>query len=89
MRRLLAATCATFVGLLVLAPLALAHDGGEGLWGETTDKVTTMAGFILIIAFPTFVLLASLAQAKLDKRKYARKAAEKARATSAQWRGGW
>ena len=51
------------------APAALAHDGGEGLWGETNDKVITNAGFILIAFFPLFVLFASLLQWRLDKRK--------------------
>ena len=75
--------------LAVAAPAALAHDGGEGLWGETDDKVITNAGFILIAFFPLFVLLASLLQWQLDKRKECRKAAEKARRARADMRGGW
>ena len=78
--------------LLLLAPAALAaegHDGGEGWWGETNDKVVTNAGFILIGFFPVFILLMSLLQWRLDKRKYARKAAQKARASNEIWRGGW
>ena len=75
--------------LAVAAPAALAHDGGEGLWGETDDKVVTNAGFILIAFFPVFVLLASLLQWQLDKRKERRKAAEKARRARADMRGGW
>ena len=73
MKRLLAALPATLVTLLVLAPAALAHDGGEGWWGETNDKVVTNAGFILIVFFPLFVLFASLLQAALDRRKARRK----------------
>ena len=73
----------------VSAPAALAHDGGEGLWGETNDKVITNAGFILIAFFPTFILLASLLQWKLDKRKDLRKRAEKARKARLDTRGGW
>jgi len=75
--------------LAVTAPAALAHDGGEGLWGETNDKVITNAGFILIAFFPLFVLFASLLQWKLDKRKEARKRAAKARVARADVRGGW
>jgi hypothetical protein len=75
--------------LTATAPAALAHDGGEGLWGETNDKVITNAGFILIAFFPTFILLASLLQWRLEKRKYARMKAEKARAQRADVRGGW
>ena len=73
MKRLLAALPAALVTLLVLAPAALAHDGGEGWWGETNDKVVTNAGFILIVFFPVFVLLMSLLQAALDRRKARRK----------------
>jgi hypothetical protein len=77
--------------LAVAAPAAPAagHDGGEGLWGETNDKVITNAGFILIAFFPVFVLLASLLQWQLDKRKERRKAAAKARRARADMRGGW
>lgn len=86
MLRLLPTTVAVF---LLSAPAALAHDQGQGWYGETSDKAVTNAGFILIIFFPTFVLLASLLQWKLDKRKDARKKAAKARAGSSRWQGGW
>jgi hypothetical protein len=75
--------------LAATAPAAFAHDGGEGLWGETNDKVITNAGFILIAFFPLFILFASLLQWHLDKRKEARKKAAKARAARADVRGGW
>ncbi len=71
------------------APAALAHDGGEGLWGETNDKVITNAGFILIAFFPLFILAVSLLQWRLEKRKDARKAAAKARKARVDVRGGW
>jgi ABC-type nickel/cobalt efflux system permease component RcnA len=88
MRSLLAAAY-TAATVLALAPAALAHDGGQGLYGETNDKVVTNAGFLLIIFFPVFILLMSLAQGKLDKRKEARKAAHKAAEASGEPRGGW
>jgi ABC-type nickel/cobalt efflux system permease component RcnA len=72
--------------LLLLAAPVFAHDGGEGLYGETNDQVVTNAGFILIIFFPLFCLFASLVQWQLEKRKDRRKAAAKARA---QDPGGW
>jgi hypothetical protein len=75
--------------LAATAPAALAHDGGEGLWGETNDKVITNAGFILIAFFPTFILLASLLQWRLEKRKTERLKAAKARKSRADVRGGW
>ncbi|MGI8803656.1 MAG: hypothetical protein ACR2KV_16070 [Solirubrobacteraceae bacterium] len=89
MRSLLTSGLVALVGLALLAPAALAHDGGQGLYGETDDKVVTNAGFILIIFFPLFILLMSLAQGKLDKRKEARKAAHKAQESSEEPRGGW
>ena len=84
--RLPATVVLTLTTLLVLAAPALAHDGGEGLYGETNDRVVTNAGFILIIFFPLFVFFASIVQWKLEKRKDARKAAAKKRA---QAPGGW
>jgi hypothetical protein len=77
------------VALLVLAPIALGHDGGEGTYGETNDKVVTNAGFILIAFFPLFVLVMSLGQMALDRRKDRRKAAQKALAREDRVRGGW
>ena len=71
------------------APAALAHDGGEGWWGETNDKVITNAGFILIAFFPLFIFTMSMIQWRLEKRKDARKAAARARAARADVRGGW
>ena len=79
----------TLTTLLVVAAPVLAatgHDGGEGLWGETNDKVVTNAGFILIIFFPLFILFMSILQWQLEKRKYRRKAAAKAAADPS---GGW
>ena len=77
MKRLLAALPVTVVALLVLAPAALAHDGGQGWWGETNDKVVTNAGFILIVFFPLFVFLMSMLQGHLEKRKERRKKVHK------------
>ena len=71
--------------LLVAAPSALAHDGGQGWYGEADDKVVTNAGFILIIFFPLFVLVMSLLQAALDRRKQRRKKHLPAQ----DWAGGW
>jgi preprotein translocase subunit SecG len=79
----------TFLALTAPAALAQDHDGGEGLWGETNDKVITNAGFILIAAFPVLVLVLSLIQWRLEKRKDQRLAAEKARRARADIRGGW
>jgi hypothetical protein len=94
MRRALATLVLALAGLAISAQLALAesdvgHDGGEGWWGETDDRIVTNAGFILIASFPLIVLFGSLIQGKLEKRKDARKAAEKARKARVDMRGGW
>jgi hypothetical protein len=87
--RVLTTSLLTLALLAVTAPAALAHDGGEGLWGETNDKVITNAGFILIAFFPLFILFASLLQWRLEKRKQQRLRAAKQRVARADVRGGW
>ena len=72
--------------LLVVAAPVLAHDNGEGWWGETDDRVITNAGFILIIFFPLFIFIVSLIQWRLEVRKDRRKAEAKRRTQTA---GGW
>ena len=86
LRRLPATALLTLTTLLVVAAPALAHDGGEGWYGETNDKVVTNAGFILIAFFPIFIFVMSIIQWQLEKRKYRRLAAKKAAADSP---GGW
>ena len=63
--------------------------GGQGFYGETTDKVITNAMFLMILFFPTVIIVFSLIQWRLDKRKHARMDAAKRRAANADWRGGW
>ena len=89
MRRTTLITTTIVLALLVFAPEALAHDGGEGLWGETDDKVSAAVGGILIVFFPTVIFFASLIQGRLERRKDAHKAAAKARAKSSEWQRGW
>ena len=89
MRRAVHTFVLSFALLAVSAPVALAHDGGEGWWGETNDKVVTNAGFILIAFFPLFIFTMSMLQGHLEKRKDRRKAAAKARSARADERGGW
>ena len=92
MLRALQLLLTTLLVLALAAPVALAaegHDGGEGWYGVTNDKIVTNAGFILIAAFPLLIFLLSMLQHTLDKRKERRKKAAKARSQSPEWSGGW
>ena len=91
-RRARAITAVLIVALAALAlaapALATSHSG-EGWYGETNDVVITNAMFLTIIFFPTVIIVLSLIQWRLEKRKHARMRAAKRRAASADWRGGW
>ena len=88
--RLVTALLTASITLLVFAPGAFARaNGGQGWYGETNDKVITNAMFLVIAFFPTLVLVLSLIQWRLDKRKHAKMDAAKRRAANVDWRGGW
>jgi hypothetical protein len=61
---------------LVPAATAFAGDNGEGLYGETDDKIVTFFSLGVVVFFAVFVILASWLQAVLDRRKEQRKAVE-------------
>jgi hypothetical protein len=61
---------------LVPAATAFAGDNGEGLYGETDDKIITFFSLGVVIFFAVFVIVASWLQAALDRRKQERKAVE-------------
>ncbi len=89
--RLMIALTSVVVGtLLTFAPAAFARaDGGQGSFGETSDADITNMMFLVIAFFPVLILVLTLIQTRLDKRKHARMDAAKARAANADWRGGW
>jgi hypothetical protein len=89
MRRLTTTLLTTIALLALYAPVALAQNSGEGTMGEVDDKQVTNAGFILIAAFPLIILVMSLLQWQLEKRKDRRKAAVKAAGGEKRWSGGW
>ena len=62
--------------MLILAAPAFAHDNGEGLLGETDDRIITFFSLGVVVFFIAVVCLGSYLQSVLDKRKAARKAAD-------------
>ena len=74
----------TFCSLLLLAPAALAADNGEGYLGETTDKVVTFFSLGVMMFFVLVVVLGTLIQSRLEKRKDEQKAA-RLRGRAAGW----
>ena len=61
---------------LLLAAPALAGDNGEGLVGETDDRIITFFRLGLVVAFSVLVTLLTAWQSALERRKEARKATE-------------
>ena len=73
MKRTVAALLSIWALLLVAAPAAFA-DEGVGLAGPTTDKTVTFFCFGVIFFFAALVIVLSLIQGRLEKRKEQRKA---------------
>jgi hypothetical protein len=67
-----AAFGAALLSMLLAAPLALA-DNGVGLAGPTTDKTITFFCFGVIAFFAITVIVLSIVQGKLEKRKERRR----------------
>ncbi len=72
MKRTVAALLSIWALLLVTAPAAFA-DEGVGLAGPTTDKTVTFFCFGVIIFFAALVIVLSLIQGRLEKRKEQRR----------------
>jgi hypothetical protein len=61
---------------LLATLVLLASDNGEGLLGETDDKMVTFTALGLVAFFTLTVILLSALQGHLEKRKEQHKAAE-------------
>lgn len=64
------------VASLVAGVPAYAGDNGEGWAGETDDRIVTFVSLGVVVFIPIFILLASMLQARLERRKDERKAVE-------------
>ena len=79
MKRLAASlTMASFAALAFATPVLAAggHDNGEGLLGETNDRIITFFSLGVVLFFFIVVCLGSFLQNRLEKRKEARKASD-------------
>jgi hypothetical protein len=72
-KRTAAALLSIWALMLAAAPAALA-DEGVGLAGPTTDKTVTFFCFGVIFFFAALVIVLSLIQNRLEKRKEQRRA---------------
>jgi hypothetical protein len=70
------APAAVLLASLVLAVPAFGSDNGEGLVGETDDRIVTFFSLGVIVFFTVLVIVASAIQGRLEKRKDERKAVE-------------
>ena len=74
--RVLIVSGLTLLVALAAAVPAMAEGGaGEGLAGETNDKIVTIFCLGVVLFFTLVVILGSALQGRLEKRKEARKAA--------------
>lgn len=72
MKRAVAALLSVAALMLAIAPSALAANG-EGLAGSADDKTVTFFCFGVIAFFAILVIVASLIQGRLEKRKERRR----------------
>jgi nitrogen fixation/metabolism regulation signal transduction histidine kinase len=70
----LAALLTVAAAQLVAAAPALAKNG-EGVVGETNDKVITMFCLGLVVFFTLVIIVGTIVQGRLERRKDAKKAA--------------
>ena len=69
--------------LLLLATVPALAANGEGIAGETNDKIVTFFSLGVVLFFPLLILLLNVLHHRLEKRKEQRKAA------SARAGAGW
>jgi nitrogen fixation/metabolism regulation signal transduction histidine kinase len=73
--RVLAPVAVVLASLIAAAP-ALAGDNGEGLVGETDDRIITFFCLGVVVFFTLVTIVGSTIQGRLERRKDERKATE-------------
>jgi len=66
---------AAFTAALLMAAPAFGADNGEGLAGETNDRLVTFFSLGVIVFFTLVALIGTVIQGRLERRKEAKKAA--------------
>jgi CDP-diglyceride synthetase len=69
------ASLLAFAAALALATPAMAGNNGEGLAGETDDKLVTFFSLGVIVFFVLVVVFGTIVQSALERRKQEKKAA--------------
>ena len=84
-RALRASALSLVLSLALTAPAMAAsgHDNGEGLLGETDDRIITFFSLGVVLFFRVVITILSLIQAALDRRK------ERRKASALRRRAGW
>jgi hypothetical protein len=77
LRRILTLGAFALAMNLYLAVPALATDDGEGLAGELNDKIITFFSLGVLLFFFLVVVLGTIIQGSLEKRRYAKLEARK------------
>jgi hypothetical protein len=70
------ALLSALIASLALPGLALASDAGEGLAGETNDKIVTFFSLGVLVFFILVIVVGTIIQSSLEKKKDAEKKAK-------------
>jgi len=75
MRSRLAFLLVTIASLAAASPALAASNDGEGLAGETDDKIVTFVSLGVLLFFVLVIIVGTVIQSRMERRKEAKKAA--------------
>jgi hypothetical protein len=67
--RLVTAVVVAVLGALAFSATALGSDNGEGLIGETDDRIVTFFSLGVLLFFPLVALIGTVLQTRLERRR--------------------